>query len=668
MPTKELSYINYNGDTYTIIDSTTDSKYSQLGHSHSMGDITNGTQGIYYVPGTQTASTGAWTGNLSAVDSLYNGLTIAYYLPYAGSGNASLTLTLKNNVTTSAIPVYWTGTSRMTTHIGANSVIVLTYVDGAWRRADRDTNDNTIPATHVPTGAATQAKVGSHTYYAARPNSYTLVTLRYANSYAGNITLNINSIGAKPIYINGEASSASNYTLPAGTYLVYYDGDNYYFNTNGEIPHVAESIGRPNDWTWDKSKVSVSELTASGNKVGKITIDGAASTLYAPAYTGATPIVVTGTEISHATSGVTAATYGTTGTNTLSPNFGDSFSVPGFTVDNKGHITAAGAHNVSIPNLSVSNTLANTNVKIGTITINGTANDIYAQKYTADTPISISNAYKITHATSGPSSSGNTSKGDTTNQTPGFGQTFKALSATVDKYGHTTALAEHTVQIPSLPTNTNTPVYSNTSDNFLISTLTLNGTQSKIYIPNYPTAETLGLNRALKFIGFSTTAITDGQTSTPTISGVTGYTPAAGDVVIDGSQTGAASQWEYVYTTANTWERLGGDASYVIGGTTYDVTNGGQNAKSAVTISPKTTNIYSMTSDGSVTNGSEASLSIQVTNEKLSFTFTPNAVTQVTLPSRSSAIAAWTGYNTGVNNTYAAAQEFTPTQKTIQVN
>lgn len=65
-----------------------------------------------------------------------------------------------------------------------------------------------------------------------------------------------------------------------------------------------------------------------------------------------------------------------------------------------------------------------------------------------------SGALTLAHATVGPSSSASTSKGDTTNQTPGFGGTFKAVSATVDKYGHVTALAEHTVTIPSLPTAT----------------------------------------------------------------------------------------------------------------------------------------------------------------------------------------------------------------------
>ena len=51
----------------------------------------------------------------------------------------------------------------------------------------------------------------------------------------------------------------------------------------------------------------------------------------------------------------------------------------------------------------------------------------------------------ITHNKGG----ANTSKGDTDNQAPGFGGTFKVTSATVDEYGHTTTLADHTVTIPS---------------------------------------------------------------------------------------------------------------------------------------------------------------------------------------------------------------------------
>lgn len=46
------------------------------------------------------------------------------------------------------------------------------------------------------------------------------------------------------------------------------------------------------------------------------------------------------------------------------------------------------------------------------------------------------------------------SKGDTTAQTPNFGQSFKALSASIDAKGHVAQLAEHTITLPT-PSLTN---------------------------------------------------------------------------------------------------------------------------------------------------------------------------------------------------------------------
>lgn len=66
------------------------------------------------------------------------------------------------------------------------------------------------------------------------------------------------------------------------------------------------------------------------------------------------------------------------------------------------------------------------------------------------TTAATANTITITHNTGG----ANTSKGDTDNQAPGFGGTFKVTSATVDVYGHTTTLAEHTVTIPSTEAST----------------------------------------------------------------------------------------------------------------------------------------------------------------------------------------------------------------------
>lgn len=277
----------------------------------------------------------------------------------------------------------------MTTHYGVGSVILLTWVSnatsgyaavgsasGRWMRADYNTDN--IPASLCTTSAGTAAKTASHSYYTAKSNSYTLVTMRYANTAASALTLNINGQGAKPIYINGVASSTTNYTLPAGTYFVFYDGTNYYFNTDGEIPNVAESIGKPDDWTWDKSKVSYSANVTSGTQLGTIIIDGNENAkIYAPNYTGSSPISVNASTkaISHNTSGVTADTYGTITTTGVDTNFGGSFTVPGFTVNNTGHITAAGEHNINLPSLAYSSTKTS-GKELGKININGNENNV----------------------------------------------------------------------------------------------------------------------------------------------------------------------------------------------------------------------------------------------------------------------------------------------------
>ena len=103
------------------------------------------------------------------------------------------------------------------------------------------------PSAYCTTAAGTAAKKASCSLYVATANSYLHVLMGAANSYAGAITLNVNSAGAKPIYINGAASSATNYTLPAGSYIVFYDGTNYHFRTDGKIPGILPSDATPSD-------------------------------------------------------------------------------------------------------------------------------------------------------------------------------------------------------------------------------------------------------------------------------------------------------------------------------------------------------------------------------------------------------------------------------------
>lgn len=82
--------------------------------------------GIVPVVGTQTSATGSWTGSIN-IPSLFDGLTIAYFLPYNGDGEATLNLTLSDNTKTGAIAVYSSGDVRTTMHYSAGSTIILTY-------------------------------------------------------------------------------------------------------------------------------------------------------------------------------------------------------------------------------------------------------------------------------------------------------------------------------------------------------------------------------------------------------------------------------------------------------------------------------------------------------------------------------------------------------------
>lgn len=95
--------------------------------------------------------------------------------------------------------------------------------------------DLVYTTAYCTTSAATAAKTALCSYYSLADKSYIMVNIKNANTKKAALTLNINSTGAKSIYINGTASSSSNYTLPAGSYLVYYDSDKYYFRTDGKI-------------------------------------------------------------------------------------------------------------------------------------------------------------------------------------------------------------------------------------------------------------------------------------------------------------------------------------------------------------------------------------------------------------------------------------------------
>ena len=182
----------------------------------------------YYVKGTQTAKTGSWTGILSDVDALYEGLTIDYWLPYDGDGNATLNLTLKDGTTTGAINCYYSGTSRLTTHIGANNVCRLIYqtvtvsstsYTGWWLLKAYDTNDRAHMLWHYGAFVADSDIYRYQLLFQKDEN--TLTPLNNANNDTGTSKTMLTDVEFDPFgciyYWESTATKAANATVDGGT-------------------------------------------------------------------------------------------------------------------------------------------------------------------------------------------------------------------------------------------------------------------------------------------------------------------------------------------------------------------------------------------------------------------------------------------------------------------
>lgn len=183
------------------------------------------------------AATAAKTVDMTGF-TLIEGATI--FVKFTNANSAANPTLNVNNTGAKSIVQYGTtavGTTNSTNGWYAGAIICLTYDGISWVR-DQGFNTNStyyIESVYTSTAAGTAAKVGTSTNYTLEAGKYFQVLVVNSNTSQSALTLNINSKGAKPIYINGAASSTSNYTLPSGYYLVYYDGTNYYFRTDGKM-------------------------------------------------------------------------------------------------------------------------------------------------------------------------------------------------------------------------------------------------------------------------------------------------------------------------------------------------------------------------------------------------------------------------------------------------
>ena len=132
-----------------------------------------------------------------------------------------------------------------------------------------------------------------------------------------------------------------------------------------------------------------------------------------------------------------------------------------------------------------------------------------------------SGSVALSHANSGVTAA---SKGDTSNQTPAFGGTFKALSGTVNATGHLTAFAEHTVTIPSAAASTSAAGLMSAADKKLISDThvayatcsTAAGTKDKVATTSTTNSSTFALVKgAIVAVKFSATNTYSATSSSP---------------------------------------------------------------------------------------------------------------------------------------------------------
>lgn len=233
-------------DGTVLIDLTEDTVNSSsmlrgiTAHDASGETITGTMAKIYYGTCDTAASSASKIVSCSDFDILASGCIILVNFTYAnGASNPTL-----NVNSTGAKPILIAGNTAPSSNSDgswiAGTIRSFRYNGAAWVMLDwaHTGNDmaDTLPSAYCLTGSSTDAKVAACTNYKATENCWIHLLIFYSNSSASALTLNINKTGAKPLYINGQASSDENYTLPGGTYLVFYDGTNYYIRTDGKLP------------------------------------------------------------------------------------------------------------------------------------------------------------------------------------------------------------------------------------------------------------------------------------------------------------------------------------------------------------------------------------------------------------------------------------------------
>lgn len=497
---------------------------------------------LYYVEGSgsttdSTAKVSTWLGSCEDITNYYAGLTVAYKLDVAGSTTTTLNI---NGL--GAVPVVRNANTGISTAYPVGSVAFLTYtVDGTtayWKAGDYDSN-TTYTNVKLGHGYATCDTAAAITAKTATLSSYTLavggiVNVRFANG---------NTASKPTLNINGQGAKSIYYNNAALT-------DTNLIKAGDVVTFIYSSYYRI------------------------IAINGK----YFDAQTAFGP------------------------TANATPGYGGTFTVPSYTVTADGRVVAGADRTITMPSAQdlnnykikqpvVSDPTASGNATAFIDSISQDANgNITVTKKNVQFPNYDSTYKKIQTAVSSPTASGNTTAFiDTISQDAQGKITVTKKNVQFPDYSNT---YQPKGNYKTVQTAVSDPTASGSASAFIDSiSQDANG---KITV----TKKNLSLPSILKFIGTTTTALTDGATTNPiTISGKS-VTVVSGNVVIL-----SGTDQEFLWT-GSAWEEFGNGSGHSIKGHIHTVTHKPAGTVDKTSITPAGT-VSQPTFSGSAVNSGE---------------------------------------------------------------
>ena len=326
-PVLSAGEIGYESDTghFKIGDGTTN--WSSLGYTDKVPTT------FAWTNGTTAGPTGSLTGN---------GVSVAFgAIPSASASNSGV-------VTTGAQTIAGAKTFSST---------ITGSISGNAGTASKLATAQSITLSGGVTGSAT--------FDGSAPASISTTVTQATSSVFGGIKVGFSESGKNyPVELNTSGQAYVN--VPWTDTNTTYSGSSPITVSGTTISHANSGVTA--NTYGPSSSVSSGNFNCpqiTVNATGHVTsVTNRSITL--PSYSGTSPISVSGTSISHATSGVSATSYGPSSNS--SPSHGGSFSVPYFTVNSYGHITSAATRTITLPSssggLSISTT-AGTRYLIG---------------------------------------------------------------------------------------------------------------------------------------------------------------------------------------------------------------------------------------------------------------------------------------------------------------